>query len=442
MIKSNRKKNNKFKKTKQQIILEYVRTVSVSFLVALFATVLLSFHARNEMIKNIYTNAEEQQTIDETIAKQIVTQSDLTRDLRSKKYSVCMQVGKLYETAHDYYNAQIAYEFAVEKAPDKNYSAYYKLTSALIAQDKIGEAKDIINSVRDFQNKSLIKFKSRAFIEMGDKYYSQGKFLSSAKSYEQAKYYYDKFAKKDKAVDESIKNRIVNAYIETANIMVKSGHNSDAVRFLKKAENYAPKNFEIKYKLAIIYSDLDPIKSVSYFENLLEEQPQNIDYGVYTKALMKASTIAELEGDKTKAKYYRYKIHSVDIFIDRKVIYKNDIDILMDSFKIKKILFQYKLKAHYKIKNNSSTNIKNLSADFVLRKGDKVRDYSTKNFANKERVLKANGGETQGIAISLGKNIFTKRELNEYVIDVYIYKDEKYKTLIVSTPVNALYSFK
>ena len=114
----------------------------------------------------------------------------------------------------------------------------------------------------------------------------------------------------------------------------------------------------------------------------------------------------------------------------------------MDSFKIKKILFQYKLKARYKIKNNSSTNIKNLSADFVLRKGDKVRDYSTKNFANKERVLKANGGETQGITISLGKNIFTKRELNEYVIDVYIYKDEKYKTLIVSTPVNALYSFK
>ena len=441
MIRRSGKKKNKFKKSKQQILVEYFRTIAISFAFSLFVTILLSFHARSEMIKNLYVDAEEQQTIDETIARQVVTQSDLTRDLRSKKYAVCMHVGKLYETAHDFYNAQIAYEFAVEKAPSENYHAYYKLASALIAQNKLGEAKDIINSVRDIQNKSLIKFKSRAYIEMGDKYYSQGKFLSSAKSYEQAKYYYDKFAKKDKVVDESIKTRIVNAYIETANVMVKSGQNSDAVRFLKKAEKYAPKNFEIRYKLAIVYSDLDPIKSVDYFEKLLEEQPQNIDYGVYTKALMKASTIAELQGDKTKAKYLRYKIHSVDLFINRKVVYKNDVDVILDSFKVRKFLFRYQLKAKYRIKNNSSENIRNLSADFVLRKRDKVRDITVKNFANKERPLRA-GGETNTEQIKLGKSIFTKKELNEYAIDIYLYKDEKYKTLISSIPVSTLYSLR
>ena len=101
---------------------------------------------------------------------------------------------------------------------------------------------------------------------------------------------------------------------------------------------------------------------------MLEEQPQNIDYGVYTKSLMKSSTIAELQGDKTKAKYLRYKIHSVDLFVDRKVVYKNDVDVILDSFKVSKILFRYQLKAKYKIRNNSSSNIKSLSADFVLRK--------------------------------------------------------------------------
>ena len=162
---------------------------------------------------------------------------------------------------------------------------------------------------------------------------------------------------------------------------------------------------------------------------MLEEQPQIIDYGVYTKALMKASTIAELQGDKTKAKYLRYKIHSVDLFVDRKVVYKNDVDVILDSFKVRKFLFRYQLNAKYKIRNNSSSNIKSLSADFVLRKKDKVRDIAVKNFANKERPLRA-GAETNAELIKLVKKIFTKKELNEYVIDIYLYKDEKYKTLI------------
>ena len=45
---------------------------------------------------------------------------------------------------------------------------------------------------------------------MGDKYYSIGKFLSAAKSYEKAKFYYDKFTRKDPVVESSIKNRIKN----------------------------------------------------------------------------------------------------------------------------------------------------------------------------------------------------------------------------------------
>ena len=127
------------------------------------------------------------------------------------------------------------------------------------------------------------------------------------------------------------------------------------------------------------------------------------------------------------------------MFVNRKVVYKNDVDVILDSFKVRKFLFRYQLKAKYRIKNNSYENIRNLSADFVLRKRDKVRDITVKNFANKERPLRA-GGETNTEQIKLGKSIFTKKELNEYVIDIYLYKDEKYKTLISSIPVSTLYS--
>lgn len=431
MIKE-KKKKDRFgaQKTKRQILLEYGRTVLISFLLALVFTILLSIHARSEMIKNLYENTNEQRRMNEQIARQLIMQSDLTKDLKKKSYAVCMQVGNIYELAHEYKNAQFAYEIALEKSGYGSYSSYYKLTKVLIAQEKFDEAQNVIKSVKDISDKNLIKYKSRAYIEMGDKYYSIGKFLSAAKSYEKAKFYYDKFTRKDPVVESSIKNRIVNAYIETADIMVKSCLNSDAVRFLTKAEKYLPDNFNIKYKLAIIYSDLDPVKSVEYFEPLLKEKPQQIDYGVYSKALMKSANIMDLEGKPTRAKYYRYKIHSIDIFVNQKVVYKNDIEVLLDKFIVRKPWFTYRLKAAYRFKNVSHTNIRNMSADFVLRREDKVLETISVKCVGKSAPLYSNGGVTEEIKIVFDKNIFTKNELSQYLIDIYLYKDEKYKTLV------------
>ena len=398
------------KKTKSQIIMEYVRTVALSVLAAVIITTFLAIHARNEMIRNIYANIEEQEQLDEKIAKEIIMQSDFAKDLKKEKY-------------------------AVEKAKPGIYKPFYKLASVLIAQEKFTEAQSVLTHVKDVHNKTLIKYKTRAYIEMGDKYYSIGKFLSAARSYERADFYYSKFSKKDPVIDKSIKERIVAAYTQTADIMVKSGFNSDAVRFLKKAEKYEPDNLKVKYKLAIILSDSDPEKSVSYFEELLDKIPQDIDYGVYCNALMKSATIADLDNRPTQAKYYRYKIHSVDLFVARKVVYKNDIETIIDEFKVKKFWFTYPIKAVFKFANVSNSDITNLYGDFVLTHRDKELETVTKTISNKNNPLTANGYESQPIKIKFQKNVFTKRELKRYTIRIYLYKDEKYKTLIGEIPV-------
>ena len=435
MIKEKAKKSRFVQKTKAQIIKEYLRTVFYSFSVALIFTILLSFHARSEMIKNLYENKGMRNKINQELAKQLVQKSDFMKDLKTKNYAVCIQVGSIYESAGDYEKAQQAYELALEKSTYGTYTPYYRLSRVLILQGKMEEAQRLIKSVKDISNKNLIKFKTRAYIEMGDKYYSIGKFLSAAKSYENAKFYYDKFIQKDKSVEKSIAERVVKAYIETADVMVKNGHNSDAARFLHKAEKYDSKNFNLRYKLAIIYSDLDPIKSLKYFEPLLKEKPQSIDYGVFSKALIKASNILELQGRLTEAKYYRYKIHSVDLFINNKVIYKNDIEVLIDEFGIKKGFLTYKLKGKFRFKNVSHMDIKNMSVDFVLRKDDKLKETQTYRCVTKNAPLFSNGGVTEEIAVSLGKNIFTKKEMDQYIVYIYLYKDEQYKTLVYSMKV-------
>lgn len=436
MIKEKKKKSKyDYSKSKSQILKEYLRTIFLSILVALIITLLLANHARNEMIKNLYTSPEEKSSFDRKIAQELIVQSDFMKDLRSKSYTVCMHAGDLYETVEDYKNAQIAFELAVEKAKPGNFKPYYKLVCTLISQEKFAEAQAILKNTKDYQDKNLIKFKTRSYIVMGDKYYSIGKFLSAAKSYEKADFYYNKFSKKDSHITNSIKSRIINSYLEVADIMVKTKLNSDAVRYLNKALKYDPNNNKIKYKLAIIYSDLDPEKSVEILEELLKICPQDIDYNVYGTALMKSANIADLDNRPTKAKYYRYKIHSIDLFLNRKVIYKNDIATGIISFPIKKVFFTYPLKAVYSFQNISNNDITNLKADFVLCQDDKEIETFSAIVADKNSPMIPYESDTSNIAIKFKHKIFSKKDLENYTIKIYLYKDEKFKTLICETRV-------
>ena len=74
MIKEKKGRNRKVDKKKLFIkeLVGYLRTTFIAFCVALIFTLLLAFHARSEMIKNLYVNKEEQYKIEQKIAKQIV----------------------------------------------------------------------------------------------------------------------------------------------------------------------------------------------------------------------------------------------------------------------------------------------------------------------------------------------------------------------------------
>lgn len=431
MIKENKKSKKKKDVTFAQEMLGYLKTAGISFIAATIFTVLLSFHARSEMIKNLYANKNEKTKIEQQLAIQIVSNADLTAKISDKNYSFCMKVGNLYELAGDYLKAEYAYYNAYKKSPTGIYDDELKLVTVLILQNKIDEAKKIINSVTDTNTLRLIRFKTRANIIVGDYYYTNGKFLKAADAYEKAYYYYNRLTKKDKIIKESIRQRVINAYLEASYIIIKNGYNTDAVRFLKKALKYDPDNLKILYRLAIVYADLDPVVAFEYFEPLINKIPHEIDYSVYTKSLMKAANIMDIEGDGIKAKYYRYKVHSFDLFAGRKIVYKEDIELEPKDIKIKKKFFTYRINSEFSLKNVSSQDISNLSAEFILRHGGDEKKIRTIICARPKEPLFSNG-EALSLKIKFGDKIFTKKELKKYSIDIYLYKDPKYKTLISS----------
>lgn len=432
MIKEKKKVTKyNYKKPPKVVIAEYMRTIMFSILFATVFTTCLSINARNEMIKNLYVNIEEQKLAEKHMAQQFIqSNTNLLNDIKDKKYSICVHIGELYETVGEYEKAQTAYESAISKAKRGEYQAYSKLIVILVNQEQFKEADNILKNLKDYHDKKLIKFKTRSYIIIGDKYYSIGKFLSAAKSYEKAEFYYSKFKKRDKVVVDSIRNRIINSYLKAADAIVKLGYNTDAVRYLKKVEKYCPDNLNVKYKIGIILSDSDPEQAIEYLSMLFEKTPQNIDYGVYCTALMKAANIADLDNRPTVAKYYRNKIHSIDLFIKRKVIYKNDLDVAISKFNVKKVFFTYPLKPSYKITNMSDSDITHLNADFVLCNNDNPVETVTLNLATRNNpLLVGNYGDNE-INIKFKKAIFTKKELSNYTVKIYAYKDDKFKTLV------------
>ena len=93
----------------KQKLFNYLRTVLFSLLFAIVFTTVMTINARNEMIKNVYFNTAEQHKMDKLVATQFIqTHTYLLNDIKSKNYSVCMHIGRLYETVSDYKKAQIA----------------------------------------------------------------------------------------------------------------------------------------------------------------------------------------------------------------------------------------------------------------------------------------------------------------------------------------------
>ena len=107
----------------------------------------------------------------------------------------------------------------------------------------------------------------------------------------------------------------------------------------------------------------------------------------------------------------------------------------MDTFKVKKVFFTYPLKAIYKFANISNTDITALKADFVLCLADKPLETVTQTVADKKNPLPVGGYEYNSCAVKFKKTIFTKKELANYTVKIYVYKDDKFKTLAAETKI-------
>lgn len=411
-------------------ILLYLKNIAISILIALIITICLLFNTRQHVINNFNNSYVNNLKFNKHFAKELLQNSELNINFQQQSFSTCMYFASLYYTIEQYDNAKNIYSIAMLKSKPNNYQAHLKYVEILILQNKLNEAKEFIENIPDNNNKNLIKMKSNSYLLLGDALFAQKKYLTAARYYKKSKFYYDLFKKRKKTIEEKLINDISNSYNKVADILVENNYPKEAIEYLKKARKIKPNDFITEYKLAILYSDLDPLKSLEYFEQLIKQKPQEIDSNIYIKALMHSANIESLSGNEIKAKLYRYKIYSFEELLKHKVVYKNDFDIIFQNINYSKKFFKYRINTIIRIQNHSLSNINKLYVELILKKDDKILDKITKECISNKKILQADGDLTPPIEITFNKNFLTKTDLSKLEIDIYLYKDEKYKTLI------------
>ena len=102
----------------------------------------------------------------------------------------------------------------------------------------------------------------------------------------------------------------------------------------------------------------------------------------------------------------------------------------VSNFDIKKKMFTYPIKLDFNFMNISAVDIINLKGDFVLTLNNKPIETLKVVVADKNAPLLSSTFEANLVPVKFKKTVFTKKELENYSIKVYLYKDEKFKTFV------------
>ena len=144
---------------------------------------------------------------------------------------------------------------------------------------------------------------------------------------------------------------------------------------------------------------------------------------------MRAADIARGRGDLPTSKLYTYKAASIKNFYQNNIINNDNVEFDFLQSKIQTSKKADKFILRFRVKNISNFNINNMKIDILIfRKGKLSASYTQTLF--EKNPLHIN--ETSPIinVVHTGSKHYKKIAYPDISFEIYIYKNEKYKTLV------------
>lgn len=364
-------------------ILEYSKTIFITivcvFIVVIFAFVIIQHQ--------VYESQEQDQLQDDSIQYSLVgvliQKNKYLEEEYPKNYKINLKLGVLYEIYKDYNNSEAEYKLAIEKAPYTEFKPQYKLANLYIRMDRLDDAQKVMDDILERPDKKLIDYKGTIYSRIGDQYYNNGDYASAIPKYEKAMSYFN-IIKSKKAKD--VKNSLASAYVYIAERYVSNMQIDAAITCLTTANSLVNAPI-LKYKLALLLINSNPGLAYNYFEEVFKKEPSIINYDVYYNFLSKLAKDAEVSGDSTQAKLFRYKAEKFKEYYNNNILTINDIAL---EYSNGEMIFnpwtrKYKINFEFKIKNTSKRDLNSLFINIVFKADDVVfSEYSAQIIDNKD----------------------------------------------------------
>ena len=396
----------------KKVILEYLHTVVVALLVALFlagvatgcSKIVAEHHSR--VLAKLSNTTKDNEMIMYLISVYTEKSKEHPGD-----YSINVKLGNLNELMFNYHEAETQYEKAIAKAPYGAYSPYFGLANLYIKQAKYKEALGIVKRIKNTDHKPLLIAKGDFYMELGDALWRKNDYNAAVNHYKVAFFFYKKVDsnKKDTAI-----NGILDCYNKIADLHFKKRRMDKAIQSLETALLYKETPV-ILYKLAILYKNFDPVTANKYMEKTYSIDPGLINFDIYEEILYSLIRKYYEEGKDIEMDLYKHKLKSIKNFQKRYVLTENDIKINIEQAKLNKNIFRtkYILRVRYSIENTSQRDFNTLYFLVKLKYDDNYKNISTQQLYTKKLPLKA---RTESEVYEVKYN-FTDKD------DVYMAKD-------------------
>ncbi len=369
-------------------ILEYLRTIFIALLVALFlaavatgcSNIVAEHHAR--MLAKISNTAKDNELIGYLITVYLDEAKKNPGD-----YSINVRLGNLYELMFSYKQAEEQYIKAINKSPYGVYSSYLGLANLYVKQGRYSKAVNIVKRLKNTDHKPLLIAKGDFYMNLGDALWQKNKYEAAVKQYKIAFFYYKKVdsQKKDMAV-----SGILDCYNEIADKYYKLHRIDRVIESLETALLYKETPV-LLYKLAILYKDFDPVTANKYMEKTYKMDPGLINYDLYEELLIKLIKFYYENGDDLKTELYKHKLKSIKTFQKRYVITNKDVAIDVEKLKVSSSLLKtkHKINIKFRIENNSKYDFNTLYLVVKLRYDDKSKTILEQKLFSKKHPLKS-----------------------------------------------------
>ncbi len=238
---------------------------------------------------------------------------------RPNDYRINLRLAAAYEAVNEFLKTEEEYQKALSIDP-RNQFVLYSYAIFCVSRGRVDDGIILIENIPDTNDRAAVLKKLTFYQYAGNQLFERGDYLNAAKLYDLGVKYGKIIGGKK---NEQIRLGLIDSTLLLADEEIAK-NNSEQAKIILQTLLKQYDDPEARYKLALIYLPTDPEKSVKTMVDLMDTDPQLINYEILYLTL---KYLAEQATDVNLRKYYEFRMEKIKKFMVKNVVYGDEFSI-------------------------------------------------------------------------------------------------------------------